>query len=443
MRLLDYLNEKLDPSQFRDIVKKWKDSGISHRYDDVFGNEDRIYIPYTPKQTKGLESDTEKRVTNLLYGWGWTVTDYKGGYAEKNGRTMKIGKILNNLIKEYSGKNDWNSKDIIELSKKTSKLFQSDESRSVKGDNFLIAISRHAYDVAGMSTDRGWTSCQELTIGSLRQFVIKDIKAGTIIAYLIRGNDKNINKPLGRVLLKPFYNEANDEFVLGVSKMYGMAPTDFRQTVQRWADKNFNKGKWGEFKIDPTVYQGSDIKGTKTISPPAKVLRAIGVTVITTTKQLKEFWISNEGYGLLSDVYKKRNNGLDSFIGSSKFTIKKVNVEKFTETDIYEMYMTHLRRESYSDDALTQYYNKFHSLIWSNIEGYNKELDDAHLVIGFMECWSLKKFPKVKVSKVEMYKNLDDIRKDYAFFNDRMGKAEEYQKEIYNKFYLFYNKYVL
>jgi hypothetical protein len=45
MKFKEYLQEKLNPSQFREIMKMWKASGVKEKFDDVFGNKDRLYEP--------------------------------------------------------------------------------------------------------------------------------------------------------------------------------------------------------------------------------------------------------------------------------------------------------------------------------------------------------------------------------------------------------------
>jgi hypothetical protein len=83
-----------------------------------------------------------------------------------------------------------------------------------------------------------------------------DIKEGTLIAYLIREDDKNIEHPIGRVLLKPYYN-GSQCIIIAVKpceKIYGTVPKSFVEIVQKWADEKFNKGKTGLFRRSKLVY---------------------------------------------------------------------------------------------------------------------------------------------------------------------------------------------
>jgi hypothetical protein len=130
----------------------------------------------------------------------------------------------------------------------------------------MVCISRHAYDIAGMSTDRGWESCMTFTSDDYNfepatdedgkeynRFLEKDIVNGTIIAYLIKASDKNLQNPIGRIALKPYLNKHKRILVVS-SLTYGTTPDNFEEFVQDWAYENFNKGKWGEFKLNQKVY---------------------------------------------------------------------------------------------------------------------------------------------------------------------------------------------
>lgn len=111
-----------------------------------------------------------------------------------------------------------------------------------------IIISRHPYDIAGMSTGRGWTSCMNLTNGMYRKYVMSSLMNGALIAYLCDANDTNIKSPLGRVLIKPYYNSKDGglnfkkpNWVLKCSMTYGLFDQVAIWIVQKWLDDNWNK----------------------------------------------------------------------------------------------------------------------------------------------------------------------------------------------------------
>ena len=175
---------------------------------------------------------------------GYQIFDYQAGLASTpdGKRKIKIGKLLTNPA--------------------TIKIFANDPLRSAsKTDNQLVVISRHPYDIAGMSTDRGWTSCMNLEDGENKAYVSDDVNAGTLIAYLINGNDKNIEHPIARVLIKPFVNLLDkNEVALGVSsKVYGSASNDFKKAVVKWADDiNDSRKLDGIFKFPKDLYNDED-----------------------------------------------------------------------------------------------------------------------------------------------------------------------------------------
>lgn len=75
---------------------------------------------------------------------------------------------------------------------------------AISGGDLWLVFSNHAYDIAGMSTNRDWTSCMNIFNGENRDYVKSDIEYGTIVVYVIDKKDTNINHPYGRVLIKPY-----------------------------------------------------------------------------------------------------------------------------------------------------------------------------------------------------------------------------------------------
>lgn len=142
-----------------------------------------------------LKADLNYDIRKLDYIHGTVDVAQQTQRGEKI-RTLKIGKLLKN-------KPDMMAKFAADPIRLTSKLDTK---------KLYIVLSNHAYDIAGMSADRKWTSCMDVLGGSNRQWVKEDIKWGTVVAYLVEENDKNINNPLGRILIKPYLDE-NDAIV--------------------------------------------------------------------------------------------------------------------------------------------------------------------------------------------------------------------------------------
>ena len=206
---------------------------FKRHYPEIFNKygegrrKDRIYWK-VGAASAAAPIEIEKYLNEL----GYSIENYVLGLASKNNRVIKIGKLL---------------KEEPELSAK----FNHDKARgSARVENakkLLCVISRHPYDIIGSSFDRGWSSCMNLEDGSNNQFLEKDVEAGTLVAYLVENSDKNINKPVARVLLKPFHSRR--DMMLVADKTYGTAPPTFRKAIDSFLEK-FNEGKEGFFTLD-------------------------------------------------------------------------------------------------------------------------------------------------------------------------------------------------
>lgn len=218
----------LKPSQYRKYVKAWDKGRYIEAFTTETGKQYRIYIPLV-KQQMLKEDHTPYSIVEALKEYGYTVEDYITGIAiDSTGkRRMRIGKLL--------GKHP-------ELQKE----FNNDKNRSAFKGKHMICISRHPYDIAGMSTDRSWPSCMDLEEGSNRGYVMTDVMEGTLIAYVITEDDTNLKKPLSRILIKPYFKDGDQTtkpiLVAGV-RIYGAAVKGFIKTVQTWCDLHINKHK--------------------------------------------------------------------------------------------------------------------------------------------------------------------------------------------------------
>lgn len=127
--------------------------------------------------------DNDSYISGFDYAKGIVKISFSNGKE----REQRIGKFIKD-------------KDLLDrYSKDPTRVVQSLNDREM-----YICISNHAYDVAGMSTDRNWTSCMDLFNGSASRYVYEDIKYGTLVSYIIDKNDTNIETPIGRVLIKPY-----------------------------------------------------------------------------------------------------------------------------------------------------------------------------------------------------------------------------------------------
>ena len=238
---MNHLNEALKPSEwreFKDYIKGWN----KDRYHSIFSSPEhehnrKAYRVYLPMIGGGEIIHPPKQIEKFLKRAGYKVADYAKGLAQNiqnPKRQIKIGKLL---AKQP------------ELLKK----FQDDpKRRSAKGE-YEVVITRHPYDLLGMSTNRGWTSCMNLktdetghTSDMGYRHIPMDIKHGTIAAYAIpKGktpeqirDQRNLKSPVARVLIKPFINiEDDQDIMLGIEdRVYGTPPSGFLETVLDWVN---------------------------------------------------------------------------------------------------------------------------------------------------------------------------------------------------------------
>lgn len=240
---LKRLQEALSLVQAKEYREKWNPktyAQIFNRTPETMRdrNSFRIYLPYD--NTEEAPVHIPPQIVTHLYTKGYEVSDYAAGMAKQidGKREMKIGKLLadNPVVQQ---------------------MFVNDPGRSAKKIiGKLVCISRHPYDIAGMSTDRGWSSCMELGRGVNQRYVMQDIKAGTLVAYLIRANDRNIQNPIARLLIKPFVNTFNPSDILLAAdkKQYGASDTVFRKVVEKWLKDVNGPDKSGMYCLDSRLY---------------------------------------------------------------------------------------------------------------------------------------------------------------------------------------------
>ena len=210
---------------------------------------ERVYLPFS--STQGLltgDSPVKKEVEDALKGTGFTLKDYKKAIVtDKYGREQRLNKVLmklgkSNLVNKVNG----------------------DEAReSATKTDFILVFSRHSYDIAGMSTDRGWTSCMNLYRGSNSEFVHYDVKHGSFICYITSPDDTNLSNPSARILIKPYVDVSNKNNVIystgrysdvdAVTALYGTAPDNFATEVEKIISK-VQGVSVGVFELDRELY---------------------------------------------------------------------------------------------------------------------------------------------------------------------------------------------
>lgn len=68
--------------------------------------------------------------------------------------------------------------------------------------------------------------------GQNAKYLIHDVKEGSLISYLIRSDDKNIQNPIAVLNIKPYVKEHGENFILvSDNNMYGQGRPEFKSTV--------------------------------------------------------------------------------------------------------------------------------------------------------------------------------------------------------------------
>jgi len=186
---------------------------------------DRITIPLDDPADTNIR--TPDLIKNHFDTHGIEVHDYAGGYVkDKYKRIMKLGKALVQTNAHPSLAHHFNT----DPARAAAKLH----------GNLQVVISRHPYDVAGMSTNRGWTSCMSMVDGEHKHYLHKELKNGTHVAYLTQKGDDDVKNPVARIALKPYSNEDKTHHILRPDdSQYGTSASSFEHTVHGWAAEHF------------------------------------------------------------------------------------------------------------------------------------------------------------------------------------------------------------
>jgi len=250
------IKEALPLDYAKELARGWD----STRLADWFDNKKRVYMPLVSKLSKddNVTSGTELAIKDKVEPLGYTIKDYSNGilYNNKKNKEVDLAIILSKMDKNLL--NAWTEEKALAKAK----LIQP-----------IVVISRHPYDIAGMTQDRSWwkTSCKDLNLpniygkgthdGQFKDKIKNEINT-MLIAYLIKPNDKNIQYPIARVLLVPYANKAGDIAFKVAGKVYGSADKleqYFIQTVKEWLEVKQGNIADGTYRLNPNIYNDNFI----------------------------------------------------------------------------------------------------------------------------------------------------------------------------------------
>jgi hypothetical protein len=229
--------------------RKYKISSYSHYnkpspFKDWFDESQRFYLPFTPvNANEGADEYLESELSDN----GFVITNYPAGHCEKGGRTYRIGRVLQELKNkaleelntQFANGEIYNLerevKESVEYYDGLMSEFMHSPYRSNKNSNsFSIVISCKPKDVENMSTGRRWTSCMDIEDGSHSKDVYCEIEHGSLVAYLIKSDDVDIEDPISRVSIKRFDNRFGKSIAVAEDSVYGDDVAGFLSSVRGW-----------------------------------------------------------------------------------------------------------------------------------------------------------------------------------------------------------------
>lgn len=271
----------LKQSKKKNLTRKASGAYKINQLKKIFGDKDRLVFPIEVNAEELIKPKdnplVEKIFDKLHKNFNMTIRtrqDYIRGVAYKildneKKQPQKIGKLLNKLGQQ----GDEDAKQLFEA-------FRDDPERSAKNaSKFFVVISRHPYDVAGMSSDRNWTSCMNLGMKAIEykekgkqdqginaRYVPNDIREGSIVAYLVADEDRHpngklaIRRPLSRILMKPHVNnDDSKDFAYSKGRSYGVTNEAFNDFITVWLTSEVNNDTKGKsYTVAPGLYNDAD-----------------------------------------------------------------------------------------------------------------------------------------------------------------------------------------
>jgi hypothetical protein len=287
--------------------------------------------------------DFFRKLPNFKYEMKFVDYLKDGTFNDSYGRPVKIGRALQNISGSYKKYFPNEDEDKVNNEKEfilhtLLKQFNEDPSRVTTRTQTkpkMVVVSRAKYDVIGMSADRGWASCMSLNAANGQTYVHCDVTEGTLIAYEIDADDKNITKPSARVTIKPFINtkDSNDIAYVTSGSVYGtssvlvpfvksvlfepLLPVEFK-TYKR------NEKLYSDFTDDNKITTGKELTGEDLDQFKNENYQVITLLVGEYNKDLKDIEsISNVN----EELYGLTIRGLEKLKSINKVNTKWLNLE--------------------------------------------------------------------------------------------------------------------
>ncbi|GAB5389903.1 MAG: hypothetical protein Alpg2KO_28710 [Alphaproteobacteria bacterium] len=223
--------------------------GVANTHRTAFGDKDRLYFDLP--QAGDHPTGHQLAICHWLDLQGFTDVDYADGKATApDGKRRRIGRALGprpDLLRAYS----------------------DDPGRA--RDKLMVVISRDPVDIARMSTGRGWVSCMAAD-GEYADYLPREIAGGTIIAYLAKKSDPDLNDPLGRMLIKPHVEQLYRTVTMLPDNVYGIGHPALQDIAWQFAQNHFHRpdDMPGQVELARGLYN-DNLSTTRTILPAGKL----------------------------------------------------------------------------------------------------------------------------------------------------------------------------
>ena len=191
-------------------------------FGEKFSNQ-RTYIHIGKISEKSIEAPRE--IIQLLNDNEYSKVDYSKGLAQKYNKKLNkftqksIGKIFNQVVKDRAQ---------LSVIKRLYDQRLGTSKKDYQKIDFTVVITHKPEDIAGMSTNRNWTSCMRLPgVGSndgggeFYYTSLNQVQYGGMCAYLIDEEDRTINRPYARIAIKRFQNRVGDFMYKSENRIYG------------------------------------------------------------------------------------------------------------------------------------------------------------------------------------------------------------------------------
>lgn len=205
-------------------IKFYNDMGVAFKkFTNHDKNYNRVYFDLKIDPDR-FQIHPPEELKDFMRWFGYPIINYDRGICrDKDGREIKIGKLLTKLGEE-----------------RLLKTYVDSKQNTLRNtDNLQVVISRHPYDIIGMSSNRGWTTCHDINDnrydGKHLYGLRNDLKNGILVAYLIKKSDRNINNPISRcTIISKFGKLCPDEHI------YGTDIPEFEEFLSGWCGKMIN-----------------------------------------------------------------------------------------------------------------------------------------------------------------------------------------------------------